>query len=321
MLKLQRQTVVTLVGISFLCILPMVAAFSASDFIADPLTKISEFVSMFLAYWASLNYFYRFMVGAPIIFLIGGITGLDGGKSPAFLIQFRDNENVTSKDNPRVFFDIEIGGKKAGRIQMELFTTITPKTAENFRALCTGEKGVGKSGKPLHYKGSCFHRVIPEFMCQGGDFTNANGTGGESIYGAKFDCEMYENELFVTHNTPGLLSMANSGPHTNGSQFFITTKRCKWLDAKHVVFGQVEGGYDVVKAIEELGSAGGTPRKEVIIADCGELKDFKIPKKVVDGDYDNEWEIDGLDIHQAKMKAEEKEQLTALKDRLSKKSD
>jgi len=229
-----------------------------------------------------------------------------GGQPPKFLTKYRDEENVTSKDNPRVFFDIEVDGEKAGRIQMELFKTVNPKTAENFRALCTGEKGVGKSGKPLHYKGSIFHRVIPGFMCQGGDFTKNNGMGGESIYGQKFEDEWWENELFVTHNGPGLLSMANSGKNTNGSQFFITTARCKWLDCKHVVFGQVEFGWDVVQAIEKLGSVSGTPSKKVIIADCGELKDFKIPEKVVNGDYDGKWEEDGLDIVQKRMKEEEK---------------
>jgi peptidylprolyl isomerase len=286
--KLQRQTVATLVGLSFLCILPMVAAFS--------LPTMAEV----LAYWNSLNFFYKFIAGAPIVFVIAAATGLDGGRNPKFLIQFRDSDHVTSKDNPRVFFDIEVDGKKAGRIQMELFKTINPKTAENFRALCTGEKGVGKSGKPLHYKGSVFHRIIPGFMCQGGDFTNGNGTGGESIYGTKFEDEWYENELFVTHNSPGMLSMANSGKNTNGSQFFLTTGRCKWLDCKHVVFGQVESGWDVVKAVEALGSASGSTKQKVIIADCGELKEFKIPKKVVNGDYDNKWEVDGLDIVQAR---------------------
>lgn len=287
--KLQRQTVATLVGLCLLCIFPMVAAFT--------LPTMGEL----LAWWNSLNFFYKFIVGAPIVFVIAAATGLDGGKNPKFLIQFRDEKHVTSKDNPRVFFDIEVDGKKAGRIQMELFKTVNPKTAENFRALCTGEKGVGKSGKPLHYKGSVFHRIIPGFMCQGGDFTNGNGTGGESIYGTKFEDEWYENELFITHNSPGMLSMANSGKNTNGSQFFLTTARCKWLDCKHVVFGQVESGWDVVKAVEALGSASGASKAKVIIADCGELKEFKIPKKVVNGDYDGKWEVDGVDIFQAEV--------------------
>lgn len=303
--KLQRQTVATLVGLSFLCILPMVSALALKDFID---------------YWNSLNYFYKFMVGAPLFFLFAAATGLDGGKNPAFLIQYRDAETVTSKDNPRVFFDIEIDGKKAGRIQMELFKTVTPKTAENFRALCTGEKGTGKSGKPLHYKGCNFHRVIPDFMLQGGDFTRFNGTGGESIYGEKFGDEWWEEgygkELYITHNSPGMLSMANSGKNTNGSQFFITTKRCKWLDCKHVVFGQVEDGWNVVKAIEALGSGSGTPSKKVIIADCGELKKFKLPKKVINGDYEGKWEVDGLDIVQARMKKDEEEEAEKLTKKL-----
>ncbi|PAA46435.1 hypothetical protein BOX15_Mlig003239g2, partial [Macrostomum lignano] len=126
--------------------------------------------------------------------------------------------------------------------------------------LCTGEKGMGKSGKPLHYKGSGFHRIIPQFMCQGGDFTRGNGTGGESIYGEKFEDEKFK---------PFLLSMANAGPNTNGSQFFITTVSTPWLDGKHVVFGEVISGDDVVKKMEALGSQSGKPSKTVVIADCG----------------------------------------------------
>jgi peptidylprolyl isomerase len=121
--------------------------------------------------------------------------------------------------NPRVFFEMELGGTPCGRIEMELFAKTCPKTAENFRCLCTGEKGQGRSGRPLHFKGSSFHRVIPGFMCQGGDFTNHNGTGGESIYGEKFADEWTNGT--IKHSVPGMLSMANAGPNTNGSQFFL----------------------------------------------------------------------------------------------------
>jgi peptidylprolyl isomerase len=169
-----------------------------------------------------------------------------------------------------VFFDIAIDGKDAGRIVMGLFGEDVPRTTENFRALCTGEKGKGKNreGKDLHFKGSFFHRVIPQFMLQGGDFTRGDGTGGESIYGEKFKDESFK---FV-HDGPGLLSMANAGPNTNGSQFFITTVKTEWLDGKHVVFGRVTEGMDVVKAIEALGSGSGRPRAKVEIKNCGEIK-------------------------------------------------
>ena len=172
--------------------------------------------------------------------------------------------------NPRVFFEMEIGGKKAGKIVMELFQKVVPKTVENFRCLCTGEKGTGRSGTPLHFKDSSFHRVIPGFMCQGGDFTRGNGTGGEAIYGDKFADE-WENG-YIKHTVSGLLSMANAGPNTNGSQFFLTTAVTSWLDGKHVVFGRVIEGMEVVKAIEAVGSGSGTCRQKVTIADCGEEK-------------------------------------------------
>ena len=170
--------------------------------------------------------------------------------------------------NPRVFFDITIGDKAAGRIVFELFADVVPKTAENFRALCTGEKGMGQSGKPLHYKGCRFHRIIQQFMCQGGDFTRGNGTGGESIYGAKFQDENFQHK----HTAKGLLSMANAGPNTNGSQFFITTVVTPWLDGKHVVFGKVVEGMKVLDAMEAVGSRSGSTSADVVIADCGELK-------------------------------------------------
>jgi peptidylprolyl isomerase len=169
--------------------------------------------------------------------------------------------------NAKVFFDISIGSQPAGRIVFELFSDDVPKTADNFRALCTGEKGIGTSGKPLHYKGSTFHRVIPQFMCQGGDFTNGNGTGGESIYGESFKDENFKYK----HTDPGMLSMANRGPNTNGSQFFLTTVPTAWLDGKHVVFGKVVEGMDVVKKVEAVGSSSGSTRQPVKIEDCGQL--------------------------------------------------
>jgi len=160
----------------------------------------------------------------------------------------------------KVYFDMEIGGKPAGRITFNLYTDVVPKTCENFRALCTGEKGFGYAGSP-------FHRVIPDFMCQGGDFTRQNGTGGKSIYGEKFADENFK----MKHTKPGLLSMANCGPNTNGSQFFICTAVTAWLDGKHVVFGEVAEGMDVVRQCEAQGSGSGATRVPIKVAACGQL--------------------------------------------------
>lgn len=173
-------------------------------------------------------------------------------------------------ENPKVFFDLSIGGQAAGRVVFELFADTTPLTAENFRALCTGEKGVGQSGKPLHYKGSRFHRIIPQFMCQGGDFTHDNGMGGESIYGRKFNDETFAGKAGV-HAGPGILSMANAGRNTNGSQFFICTIATPWLDGNHVVFGQVIEGFEVIQLAEAQGSPSGGTRATVRVEDCGQL--------------------------------------------------
>merc|ERR1711934_854391 len=167
----------------------------------------------------------------------------------------------------KVYFDITIDDEPAGRIVFGLFGNTVPKTAKNFATLCDGSAGVGNAGKALHFQGSSFHRIIPGFMAQGGDFTNGNGTGGESIYGSKFNDENFT----LQHTKPFLLSMANAGPNTNGSQFFITFKETPWLNGRHTVFGEVLEGQDIVNALEKIGSGSGKTSKQAVIADSGRL--------------------------------------------------
>jgi len=203
--------------------------------------------------------------GSPV--LTGGRPGELCGLA---LVSLRAGPEVADlpprTPTPQVFFDVSICGADAQRIELELYKDVVPKTAENFRALATGEKGFGYSTPSP----SSFHRVIPNFMIQGGDFTNHNGTGGKSIYGDRFADENFT----LRHDKPMLLSMANAGPNTNGSQFFITTVVTPWLDGRHTVFGQVLSGEDVVKAIEAKGSPSGAvqcPAEKIKIVASGEL--------------------------------------------------
>lgn len=214
---------------------------------------------LFRSTLSALPFLLSVLPALVVLFAMGSVAAGD---------DYKPHHPVNPK-NPKVFFDITIGDKPAGRVEMELFADTCPKTAENFLKLCEGTKN--KDGKALHFKGSSFHRVIPEFMCQGGDFTRGDGTGGESIYGGRFDDETFEGKA-GKHFGPGTLSMANAGPNTNGSQFFICTAATPHLDGKHVVFGQVIKGYDVIKAMEAVGSRSGKTSSKVTITDCGKVK-------------------------------------------------
>ena len=205
---------------------------------------------------------------------VGGLPRPDShapGPSHALTLalSLRSLARPPNTSNPVVFFDLQIGDTSIGRVTFELFADIVPKTAENFRQLCTGEFRPPPEEAPVGYKDSTFHRIIKDFMIQGGDFTNHNGTGGQSIYGHKF-----EDENFIAkHSGAGLLSMANSGPNTNGSQFFITCAKCDWLDNKHVVFGRVLDGMLAVRKCEQIAVNPQTskPRLPVVITQCGEM--------------------------------------------------
>lgn len=166
----------------------------------------------------------------------------------------------------QIYLDISINDQPAGRMIFELYNDIVPRTVENFHSLCIGDHGIGHSGKLLSYKNCPFHRIISKFMAQTGDFVQLNGTGGESIFGTRFEDENFE----MKHSKPGILSMANAGPNTNASQFFITFVPCPWLDGKHVVFGELVDGIEVLKQIELAGSRSGAPNKKVVIIDCGD---------------------------------------------------
>lgn len=174
--------------------------------------------------------------------------------------------------NPVVFLDVSIDGRDAGRISIELFADVVPSTAENFRALCTGEQGLGRSGRPLCYQGSPIHRIVPAFMMQGGDITRGNGTGGEAIYpGGRFKDESLDGKA-MRHFGRGTVAMANFGKNTNNSQFYITFQQTKWLDGRFVVVGMVVDGWQTLDAVESVGCSNGVPTKGVVVEACGVLR-------------------------------------------------
>ncbi|KAL8228370.1 hypothetical protein R6Q57_015954 [Mikania cordata] len=204
------------------------------------------------------RFFILFLIGSLLVFLI--------------FSSFTQQEEVSVEEayeiTNRVFLDVDIDKQRLGRIVIGLYGEVVPKTVENFRALCTGELGKSKSGKLLHYKGTPFHRIIPGFMIQGGDIVHHDGRGNESIYGGTFRDESFK----IKQSHPGMVAMVNSGPDSNGSQFFITTVKAYWLDGEHVVFGEVIEGMDNVYAIEGgAGTYSGKPRKKVVISDSGEI--------------------------------------------------
>merc|ERR1712168_1384375 len=202
--------------------------------------------------------------GAKMSVLLHRILTPHSVRAIRYLPYRAQSSNTAAGDGTfNCFFDISIGAKEAGRVTMNIRNDVVPKTAENFKQLCTGEKGFG-------YKGSIFHRIIPGFMCQGGDMTHGDGRGGKSIYGNKFPDENFQ----LKHTGPGILSMANAGPNTNGSQFFLCTVKTAWLDGAHVVFGKVTGGMDVIQQCEAVGSNSGKTRKTVTIEDCGVLDEL-----------------------------------------------
>ncbi|CCW71646.1 unnamed protein product [Phytomonas sp. Hart1] len=215
-------------------------------------------------------------------FLVGGAAGVQFKSRRAEAETSYLTPYPTNPTNSQVFMDVaEVkeksffgikGHSQIGRIEFELFDDTVPFTARNFRELCRGVPRNAPGGKPLAFKGCVFHRIIPNFMIQGGDITNGNGTGGCSIYGSKFRNETFRGKA-GRHKGPGILSMANAGPNTNGSQFFICTIPCMWLDGKHVVFGQVTRGFEFVRSLESHGTPNGKPSQTVYIHDCGVLKE------------------------------------------------
>lgn len=207
---------------------------------------------------------YLFLLVSLLIFLFLAISGSKKAEDK--------NVEETYEITHRVYLDVDIEDQRQGRIVIGLYGEVVPKTVENFRALCTGEKSKGSSGKPLHYKGTPFHRIVPGFMIQGGDIVSSDGKGYDSIYGGTFPDENFK----IKHSHAGVISMVNSGPDSNGSQFFITTVKASWLDGEHVVFGKVIQGMDTVFAIEGgAGTYSGKPRKKVVIADSGEIPKSK----------------------------------------------